>query len=87
MRKVRYSYESAFYHSDQELKKIHEKEIQYLQELQYLSVTDPLTGLFNRRRMYEELELQMNNAQRYEEPFSLIIFDIDDFKHINRLLA
>lgn len=78
-----YAYESAFYHANQELRKIHEKEIQYLEELQYLSTTDPLTGLFNRRRMYEALELQMNNTQRYQEQFSLIIFDIDDFKHIN----
>jgi diguanylate cyclase (GGDEF)-like protein len=53
------------------------------EELRTLSVTDPLTGLFNRRyfndRLYEELE----RGVRYDYVFSLAIFDIDDFKLFN----
>ncbi len=53
------------------------------EELRTLSVTDPLTGLFNRRyfndRLYEELE----RGLRYDYVFSLAIFDIDDFKLFN----
>jgi len=53
------------------------------EELRTLSVTDPLTSLFNRRyfndRLYEELE----RGIRYDYVFSLAIFDIDDFKLFN----
>ncbi len=53
------------------------------EELRTLSVTDPLTALFNRRyfndRLYEELE----RGTRYDYVFSLAIFDIDDFKLFN----
>jgi len=78
-----YSYEAAFYHSDLELQRVHEKEVKYIEELHRLSVTDPLTGLYNRRRMNEVMVEYINNAKRYQDSFSLILFDIDDFKHIN----
>jgi diguanylate cyclase (GGDEF)-like protein len=78
-----YSYEAAFYHSDLELQRIHEKEVKYIEELHRLSVTDPLTRLYNRRRMNEVMDEYINNAKRYQDPFSLILFDIDNFKNIN----
>lgn len=46
---------------------------------------DPLTGIYNRRaydrRIYEEIE----RFQRYQRPFSLLIFDVDHFKRVNDL--
>ncbi|WP_072680293.1 GGDEF domain-containing protein [Arcobacter sp. LA11] len=48
-----------------------------------LSITDPLTKLYNRYKLDYELELQYNNLQRGGNPFSLLILDIDHFKNIN----
>lgn len=48
-----------------------------------LSITDPLTGLSNRRHLEEQVVEEIERAQRYGEVFSLILADIDHFKHIN----
>jgi diguanylate cyclase (GGDEF)-like protein len=47
------------------------------------AVTDPLTGLWNRRMMAETLEREVDRAVRFGHPISLIILDVDDFKKIN----
>ncbi len=47
------------------------------------AVTDPLTGLWNRRHMSEALEREVDRALRFGHPISLIILDVDDFKQIN----
>ncbi|NYT74109.1 diguanylate cyclase [Halomonas sp. QX-2] len=51
--------------------------------LAYLSVTDELTGLFNRRYLTRALGDSMKLYRRYKTPFSLISLDIDHFKRIN----
>ncbi len=48
-----------------------------------LSLSDPLTGLANRRRLMEFLEHEINRFNRYHEPFSVIMADIDYFKKVN----
>ncbi len=50
---------------------------------QHLSTVDGLTGLFNRRYFFPEAESQLSRAIRYEQPFSLLLVDIDYFKQIN----
>lgn len=52
-----------------------------------ISETDPLTGLPNRRRIYDVLEQEMYRARRYGGPLSLVLFDIDDFKKVNDSLG
>jgi diguanylate cyclase (GGDEF)-like protein len=47
------------------------------------AVTDSLTGLYNRRHLDDSLAGELERANRFEQPFSLIMFDIDDFKVIN----
>jgi len=47
------------------------------------AVTDPLTGLWNRRHMAETLEREVLRAARFGHPISLIILDVADFKKIN----
>lgn len=47
------------------------------------AATDPLTGLFNRRKFNREMAREMLRARRYKVPLSLILFDIDRFKHVN----
>ena len=45
--------------------------------------TDPLTGLWNRRHFDERLSAAVARTLRYAEPFSVAIFDLDDFKAVN----
>ena len=54
-----------------------------LEELQTLSTTDELTGIFNRRHINDTLGKAIQNAERYNAPLTLTLFDIDDFKKIN----
>ena len=53
------------------------------QELEQLSITDPLTKLYNRRYLYKSIEMAQAFSERYKTPFSVIMLDIDDFKEIN----
>ena len=53
------------------------------EQMRTLSVTDSLTGLFNRRYFDDRLFEELQRATRYDYIFSLAIFDIDDFKLFN----
>jgi diguanylate cyclase (GGDEF)-like protein/PAS domain S-box-containing protein len=53
------------------------------EELLNLSVTDPLTGVYNRRHFQRVLHREMSRSDRYARPFSLIMLDIDHFKEVN----
>ncbi len=53
------------------------------QKLSILSITDELTGLYNRRYLNEFLEREFNLAKRHNTKLSLLMMDIDDFKHLN----
>lgn len=48
-----------------------------------LSLTDPLTGLPNRRALQQRLEQEWAAARRYDRPISLVMLDVDFFKHYN----
>ncbi len=48
-----------------------------------LSITDPLTGVPNRRHLFAQLEAELHRAQRYSTPMSVVMIDIDHFKHLN----
>jgi diguanylate cyclase (GGDEF)-like protein/PAS domain S-box-containing protein len=50
---------------------------------QQLSITDSLTGLYNLRHFYERLRTEVSRADRYKQPLSLLLLDIDDFKRYN----
>jgi len=51
--------------------------------LKWLAITDPLTGLYNRRYFMEQLEQEFKRSRRYERDISLLMIDIDFFKRIN----
>ena len=53
------------------------------EELKLLSVTDKLTGLYNRMKLDVVIEEEVNRANRYDQKFGLIIIDIDFFKSVN----
>ncbi len=56
---------------------------QKIKQVEELSVTDPLTGIFNRKRFNEELSVEIERVKRYSGFLALIMFDIDHFKEIN----
>ena len=53
------------------------------EELERRAYTDYLTGLANRRRFFEQAESELSRALRYGKALSVMMFDIDYFKHIN----
>ncbi len=57
--------------------------IQLMEMAKHASVTDALTGIYNRRFFNEIVEKQLALAKRRSEPLSLLIADIDYFKNIN----
>jgi diguanylate cyclase (GGDEF)-like protein len=52
-------------------------------KLEEQSITDALTGLRNRRFFDERLHEEFGRAQRYSDPVSLIMLDLDHFKRVN----
>jgi diguanylate cyclase (GGDEF)-like protein len=54
-----------------------------LEELRKLSITDPLTGLKNRRHFMDFLTREFHRAIRYGHPLGLIVADLDHFKKVN----
>jgi len=52
-------------------------------QLEQLSITDGLTGLCNHRHFQERLRVEVQRAQRYSDPVSLIMLDLDHFKDVN----
>lgn len=61
------------------IKKRKEKE----EEIIYLNYHDSLTDLYNRRYFMEASKKEIERANRYEEPLSLMMLDIDHFKDVN----
>lgn len=51
--------------------------------LEQLATTDPLTGLANRRRLFEQLDHEAARHRRSLQPLSLLLIDIDHFKRVN----
>ena len=59
------------------------RERQTAEQLIYLAERDALTGLFNRRRLQEELTRLLATAERHNTRGALIFFDLDEFKYVN----
>jgi diguanylate cyclase (GGDEF)-like protein len=52
-------------------------------ELQLEIAVDPLTNVFNRRGFAPALDRELAHYKRYQEDFSLVLFDLDHFKQLN----
>lgn len=52
-------------------------------ELRYISATDVMTGVANRRRFEESLDNEWRRSQRSMEPLALLLIDVDHFKAFN----
>ena len=53
------------------------------QKNRLLSITDALTGAYNRRQLMEQLPRELERCRRYAYPLSLVMCDIDHFKLVN----
>lgn len=58
-------------------------EVEALRVYRSLAYRDPLTGLWNRRYLDERLRHEIERARRHDERFSILVFDINDFKTVN----
>ncbi len=56
---------------------------QLYEQVQTLAITDELTGLPNRRALFEKGAYEILRARRFNHPLSVIMFDIDHFKQVN----
>jgi diguanylate cyclase (GGDEF)-like protein/PAS domain S-box-containing protein len=52
-------------------------------ELSRIATTDPLTGIWNRRHFEQVAAAEREQALRYMQPLSMLLFDIDHFKQVN----
>lgn len=67
-----------------ELRKMTEASLRQSEELyRQLAITDPLTGIFNRRHFYQLAESELQRTCRYCHPLAVMMIDIDYFKRVN----
>lgn len=70
-------------HAKEELEKANRELQGALQQQRHLAQTDPLTGVHNRRHLFQLAGHEFDLARRYGHPLSIIMFDLDHFKEIN----
>jgi len=87
-------YQKRIYKTTEDLKKLNEgledkvqertKELEEMaEELKVLATTDSLTKVNNRYAIMNTMETEISRAKRYNEPLSVLLFDVDHFKNIN----
>ena len=54
-----------------------------MRKLKEMATTDGLTGLLNHRVFQDELERRLKSAERFDQPLSVILTDLDKFKNVN----
>jgi diguanylate cyclase (GGDEF)-like protein/PAS domain S-box-containing protein len=76
--------------TEEDLKQANEKLLKQMEEIQLLqadlrdqAIRDPLTGLYNRRFLNENLDRELDRAKREGYSVSLVMIDIDEFKQVN----
>lgn len=66
---------------------LEERILERTRQLEALSSTDALTGLYNKRVLYEALRRDIKYVERMAKPLTLVYFDVDGFKEINDRLG
>jgi diguanylate cyclase (GGDEF)-like protein len=57
------------------------------EQSQRLALTDPLTGLYNRRSLEQLLDRELDKARRLGYPVGVLVIDVDEFKKVNDTLG
>lgn len=65
------------------LNRIYHEQQKLIEKLGHQALTDGLTGLYNYRYFWGRADIELKRANRYSEPLSCLMIDIDDFKYIN----
>lgn len=65
------------------LEKLQKQLVDKNRSLEFLSIHDHLTGLYNRNFMLQRAEEAVHAFERFKQPVSLVIMDVDHFKSIN----
>jgi diguanylate cyclase (GGDEF)-like protein len=69
-----------------ELRKSTEQSLRQREALfRQLAITDPLTGINNRRHFYQLAMIELKRSCRYHHPLAVVMFDVDHFKRVNDL--
>lgn len=68
---------------NRELLELYNKEARQARKERHAAMTDSLTELYNRRYAMKRLEMDWANSTRSGQPYSVIMMDIDRFKHVN----
>ena len=74
---------TAFDEMAQELQSREQQLRDALERMRSQVITDELTGLFNRRHLWNALEAELVRARRRRTPMAVMLFDIDHFKDLN----
>lgn len=69
--------------AQKELKRRNQELESLLHSVELMAMTDSLTGIYNRRRFTDILRREWASANRYRNPISLMMADIDHFKRVN----
>ena len=80
---VLYLFEQSFEKAFLILNKTRKKELEYVNQLQVCSITDPLTTLFNRRQLDYLFDKNFDKARENRSYFAFFILDLDFFKQYN----
>ena len=70
-----------------DLKKTEQELKESEQRYRELSIIDDLTQLYNSRHFYFQLKIELDRSNRYEQPLTLLLLDLDNFKHSTTLTA
>ncbi|MBU0651331.1 MAG: sensor domain-containing diguanylate cyclase, partial [Proteobacteria bacterium] len=65
------------------LKKTEQELKESEQRYRELSIIDDLTQLYNSRHFYFQLKIELDRSNRYGQPLTLLLLDLDNFKHFN----
>jgi len=69
--------------TNSDLEDSNEKLLHSIEEVRTISITDALTGLYNRRHFNTILNLELERAKRNQHRLNLVLIDIDNFKYVN----
>jgi diguanylate cyclase (GGDEF)-like protein len=68
---------------EEQVKQRTEELLEKNRALEQLSITDQLTGIYNRLKLHQILTSEIERSKRYQKPLSLLLLDVDHFKAIN----
>lgn len=69
--------------TNSDLEDSNEKLLHSIEEVRTISITDALTGLYNRRHFNATLHHELERAKRNQHKLNLVLIDIDNFKYVN----